>query len=104
MRHSPDLHSISSLSPAYFRGRRLRDQPGACQNEVARLHQTKPITISRQLDKLELFGLVERRHDVKDRRIWTAARPAKGRRTRDACRESFRGTLLGIGCASRFDA
>jgi len=49
--------------------KRLRDQPGACQNEVACLHEMEPMTISRQLDKLELLGLIERRHDVNDRRL-----------------------------------
>jgi MarR family transcriptional regulator, transcriptional regulator for hemolysin len=49
--------------------KRLRDQPGASQNEVACLHKVEPITISRHLDKLELLGLIERRQDVGDRRI-----------------------------------
>jgi MarR family transcriptional regulator, transcriptional regulator for hemolysin len=47
----------------------LRDQPGVFQKEVANLCEIEPITISRQLDKLELLGLIERRLDVKDRRI-----------------------------------
>ena len=49
--------------------KRLRDQPGAIQKELASLREVEPITISRQLDKLELLGLIERRLDVKDRRI-----------------------------------
>jgi MarR family transcriptional regulator, transcriptional regulator for hemolysin len=49
--------------------KRLRDQPGACQNDIACQHNMEPITISRQLDKLEALGLVERRGSVDDRRI-----------------------------------
>jgi MarR family transcriptional regulator, transcriptional regulator for hemolysin len=49
--------------------RRLRDQPGACQNDIAFAYKLEPITISRQLDRLELFGHIERRHDANDRRV-----------------------------------
>jgi MarR family transcriptional regulator for hemolysin len=47
----------------------LRDLPGACQNDIAFAHKLEPITISRHLDRLELLGHIERRHDVNDRRV-----------------------------------
>jgi MarR family transcriptional regulator for hemolysin len=47
----------------------MRDQPGARQSDIASAHKQEPITISRQVDRLEWFGLIERRHDAKDRRV-----------------------------------
>jgi DNA-binding MarR family transcriptional regulator len=49
---------------------RLERQPGLSQNELAGLLEVEPITVARLVDKLEARGLVERRADPHDRRIW----------------------------------
>jgi DNA-binding MarR family transcriptional regulator len=43
--------------------------PGMSQNELASLVEVEPITIARLIDRLEARGLVERRHDPRDRRV-----------------------------------
>src|SRR5215471_10092580 len=59
---------------------RLDRQPGMSQNELASLIEVEPITVGRLVDRLEARGMVERRPDPADRRIWRlhltpAARP-----------------------------
>ena len=59
---------------------RLARQPGLSQNEMAAVCEVEPITIARLVDRLEARGLIERRPDPADRRIWRlhllpAARP-----------------------------
>jgi DNA-binding MarR family transcriptional regulator len=49
---------------------RLERQSGLSQNELAGLLEVEPITVARLVDKLESRGLVERRADPNDRRIW----------------------------------
>src|SRR5204863_8910486 len=49
---------------------RLERQPGITQNEMAAIVEVEPITIARLVDRLEARGLVERRADPKDRRVW----------------------------------
>jgi MarR family transcriptional regulator for hemolysin len=49
---------------------RLSKQPGLSQNEMAALCEVEPITVARLVDRLEARGLVERRADPDDRRIW----------------------------------
>ena len=49
---------------------RLERQPGITQNEMAAIVEVEPITIARLVDRLEARGLVERRVDPKDRRVW----------------------------------
>ncbi len=49
---------------------RLERQPGLSQNEIAAIVEVEPITVARLVDRLESAGLVERRADPKDRRIW----------------------------------
>ena len=49
---------------------RLDRQPGLSQNELAAIAEVEPITIARLVDRLERRGLVERRPDPNDRRIW----------------------------------
>src|SRR5436853_1312302 len=49
---------------------RLERQPGMSQNELAALIEVEPITVGRLIDRLEGRGLVERRPDASDRRIW----------------------------------
>jgi DNA-binding MarR family transcriptional regulator len=49
---------------------RLERQPGLSQNEIAAIVEVEPISVARLVDRLESRGLVERRADPKDRRIW----------------------------------
>ena len=49
---------------------RLERQPGLSQKELAELVEVEPITVGRLIDRLEGPGLVERRADPHDRRIW----------------------------------
>jgi len=48
----------------------LERQPGLSQKELAEILEVEPITVARLIDRLENRGLVERRPDPKDRRIW----------------------------------
>lgn len=48
----------------------LDKQPGLSQKELAEIVEVEPITIGRLIDRLEASGLVERRADPNDRRIW----------------------------------
>ena len=59
---------------------RLQRQPGLSQKELAEILEVEPITVARLLDRLERRGMVERRPDAADRRVWRlhllpAARP-----------------------------
>ncbi len=49
---------------------RLERQPGLSQKELAELLEVEPITVARLIDRLEGAGMVERRPDPRDRRIW----------------------------------
>jgi DNA-binding MarR family transcriptional regulator len=44
--------------------------PGVSQKEVADLLEVEPISVARLVDRLERSGLIERRPDPADRRIW----------------------------------
>ena len=48
----------------------LDRQPGLSQKELAELVEVEPITVARLIDRLEARGLVERRADRSDRRVW----------------------------------
>jgi DNA-binding MarR family transcriptional regulator len=48
----------------------LERQPGLSQKELAEILEVEPITVARLIDRLESRGMVERRPDPKDRRIW----------------------------------
>lgn len=48
----------------------LDRQPGLSQKELAEILEVEPITVARLIDRLEARGMVERRPDPKDRRIW----------------------------------
>ena len=48
----------------------LGRQPGLSQKELAELLEVEPITVARLIDRLEGRGMVERRPDPRDRRIW----------------------------------
>jgi MarR family transcriptional regulator for hemolysin len=49
---------------------KLERQPGLSQRELAEILEVEPITVARLVDRLEQLGMVERRPDPKDRRIW----------------------------------
>jgi MarR family transcriptional regulator for hemolysin len=48
----------------------LRRQPGLSQKELSEIVEVEPITVARLVDRLQARGMVERRADPKDRRIW----------------------------------
>src|SRR5260221_4775931 len=48
----------------------LERQPGISQKELSEILEVEPITVARLIDRLEARGMVERRPDPKDRRIW----------------------------------
>ncbi|MDE2335277.1 MAG: MarR family transcriptional regulator [Rhodospirillales bacterium] len=48
----------------------LERQAGLSQKELAEILEVEPITIARLIDRLEAHGLVQRRDDPSDRRIW----------------------------------
>ena len=48
----------------------LDRQPGISQKELAEWLEVEPITVARLVDRLEGRGMVERRPDPRDRRIW----------------------------------
>src|SRR5262245_28875261 len=49
---------------------RVERQPGLSQSELAAICEVEPITVARLVDRLEKRGLLERRADPHDRRIW----------------------------------
>ena len=49
---------------------RLNREPGLSQKELAELLEVEPITVARLADRLEARGLLERRADPCDRRVW----------------------------------
>lgn len=49
---------------------RLHRQPGLSQKELAELLEVEPITVARLVDRLQSRGLLERRADPADRRVW----------------------------------
>jgi len=49
---------------------RLSRNPGMSQKELADLLDVEPISVARMVDRLEANGLLERRADPGDRRIW----------------------------------
>ncbi len=50
--------------------KRVSRHPGLSQRELAEILEVEPITVARLVDRLEKVGLVERRPDRADRRIW----------------------------------
>jgi DNA-binding MarR family transcriptional regulator len=50
--------------------KRLEYSPGLSQKELADLLEVEPISVARMVDRLEANGLLERRADAADRRIW----------------------------------
>lgn len=48
----------------------LERQPGLSQKELSEIMEVEPITVARLVDRLDVRGMVERRDDPADRRIW----------------------------------
>jgi len=48
----------------------LERQAGLSQKELSEFLEVEPITVARLIDRLEARGMVERRPDPRDRRIW----------------------------------
>jgi MarR family transcriptional regulator for hemolysin len=49
---------------------RVDRQPGLSQRELAAICEVEPITVARLVDRLQDHGLLERRKDPSDRRVW----------------------------------
>src|SRR3984885_8213096 len=62
---------------------RLRDQEGLSQGDLADGLERQPISLVRLLDRLVEHGLLERRHDPKDRRANRLFLTASGRQLVD---------------------
>jgi len=60
--------------------RRVEDQPGISQSELAELLEVEKATAGRLIDKLENFGWLERRPDEADRRVKRIFMTELGRR------------------------
>lgn len=48
----------------------LQKQPGLNQKELSDILEVEPISVARLVDRLVTAGLVERRSDIRDRRVW----------------------------------
>ena len=66
-RHAAAVGATSAQWRAMFR---LSREPGMKQVELAERLDVEPITAGRTVDRLEEAGLVERRRDPVDRRVW----------------------------------
>src|SRR5216117_2763090 len=76
---------------------RLRQQEGLSQVDLADLLELQPISLVRLLDRLVEHGLLERRHDPKDRRANRLFLTASGRQLvddLDSLRESIASDVL----------
>jgi len=62
---------------------RLREQEGLSQVDLADVLELQPISLVRLLDRLVEHGLLERRHDPRDRRANRLFLTASGRRLVD---------------------
>jgi DNA-binding MarR family transcriptional regulator len=49
---------------------RIERQPGLTQKELAEAMEVEPITVARLIDRMEQRGVIERRPDPRDRRVW----------------------------------
>ena len=49
---------------------KLERNPGLSQKEIADLLEVEPISVARLVDRLAARGLLERRPDAEDRRVW----------------------------------
>ena len=74
---------------------RLQMQPDLTQNDLAALAEVAPMTIAKLIDRLETLGLVKRRADPADRRVWRLRlTPAAAPMTREI--KNFRAKLHSV--------
>jgi MarR family transcriptional regulator, transcriptional regulator for hemolysin len=73
---------------------RLRDQEGLSQVDLADVLELQPISLVRLLDRLVEHGLLERRHDPKDRRANRLFLTASGKQLVDDL-DSLRDAIAG---------
>jgi MarR family transcriptional regulator, transcriptional regulator for hemolysin len=76
---------------------RLREQEGLSQVDLADVLELQPISLVRLLDRLVEHGLVERRHDPRDRRANRLFLTASGRQLAndlDSLRDSIATDVL----------
>ena len=76
---------------------RLRQQEGLSQVDLAEVLELQPISLVRLLDRLVEHGLVERRHDPRDRRAHRLFLTASGRQLAndlDSLRDSIATDVL----------
>jgi MarR family transcriptional regulator, transcriptional regulator for hemolysin len=83
----------------------LERNQGSNQGALAELLEIEPITMGRMIDRLEEAGLVERRRDPTDRRVWRihltdAAQPVL-RQLREIADEMFDELMADIDPADR---
>jgi len=77
---------------------RLRQQEGLSQVDLADVLELQPISLVRLLDRLVEHGLLERRHDPKDRRANRLFLTAKGRQLvddLDSLRDAIASDVMG---------
>src|SRR6516225_1110751 len=77
---------------------RLRQQEGLSQVDLAEVLELQPISLVRLLDRLVEHGLLERRHDPKDRRANRLFLTAKGKQLvddLDSLRDAIATDVLG---------
>lgn len=83
----------------------LARNEGQNQGFIADLLEVEPITACRMVDRMEEFGLVERRRDPTDRRAWLLYLTSKSRPMIDelkACGEAlFNDVLAGVSETER---
>lgn len=72
----------------------LEREPGLSQRELAEMLEVEPITVARLVDRLERSGMVERRADGTDRRVWRLHNTAAATPVLDEIRE-YRAAMLG---------
>lgn len=83
----------------------LERHQGSNQGALAEMLEIEPITMGRMIDRLEEAGLVERRRDPADRRVWRihlteASRPVL-RQLREIADELFDDVMIGLPAADR---
>jgi DNA-binding MarR family transcriptional regulator len=96
-RHAAAVGATSAQWRAMFR---LSREPGMKQVELAERLDVEPITVGRTIDRLEEAGLVERRRDPVDRRVWRLYLTGKAdpliERLKVVAEEVLAGALAGI--------
>lgn len=65
----------------------LAQNEGICQRQLAELMELEPATLGRLVDRLVDSGLIERRADVSDRRVWQLHLTSAARSKLGAVRE-----------------